>query len=75
MYVKLRYDITSILDIESSLVDGTDINRRSQNLHHLYSGVGLKLGVFRFSGDQNNRDLSGAYVLLSEPEDGHAGNA
>ena len=39
------------------------IDWRSQNLHHLYSGMGLKLGVFGFSRDQNNCESSGAYVL------------
>ena len=33
--------------------------------------MGLKVGVFGFSPDQNNCDLSGAYVLQSEHEGKH----
>ena len=48
----------------------TDINQKSHNLHNLYSGMGLQLGVFRFlSRDQNNRDSLGTYVLQPEPEE------
>ena len=39
-----------------------DIHQRSQNLRHLYFGMGLKLVVFGFSRNQNNRGSSGAYV-------------
>ena len=39
-----------------------DIHGRSQNLRHLDSGMGLKLGVFGFSRNQNNRSLSSSYV-------------
>ena len=46
----------------------TDINQRSQNLRHLYPGMGLKLGYSDFSRDQNNCDSSGAYILRSEYE-------
>ena len=50
-----------------------DIDGRSQNLHHLYPGMGLKLGyLFFFFPDQNNRDLSGAYVLRSKGENKQA---
>ena len=38
-----------------------------------YPGIGLQLGIFRLSCEQNNCDLSGAYVLWSEiGEDKHA---
>ena len=40
----------------------TDILQRSQNLHHLDPGMGLKLGVFGFSRNQNNGGSSDAYV-------------
>ena len=53
----------------------TDIDRKSQNLRYLYRGMEFQLGVFRFSYDQNNHDLSGAYVLRSERWDKHARNA
>ena len=43
----------------------TDIQGRSQNLRHFNPGMGLKLGVFGFFLNQNNRDLSGAYCGLS----------
>ena len=39
-----------------------DIQGRSQDLRHFYSGMGLKLGVFLFSNNLNNRGLSGANV-------------
>ena len=39
-----------------------DIHGRSQNLRHLGSGMGLKLGVFGFFCNQNNHGSSGAYV-------------
>ena len=40
----------------------TDIQGRFRNLHHLYPGMGLKLGIFRFSRNRNNRGSSDAYV-------------
>ena len=43
-------------------VQTIDIHVRSQNLHHLDSGMGLKLGVFRFSRNQNNCGSLGVYV-------------
>ena len=39
-----------------------DIHLRSQNLHHLDSGMGLKLGSSDFSRNQNYRGSSGAHV-------------
>ena len=47
------------------------LERRSQNMRHLYPGMGLQLTVFRFPHHQNNHDLSGAYILRSEHEDKH----
>ena len=47
----------------------TDIDRRSQNLRHLYPDMGLQLGYSGFFNDQNNCDSSGAFVLQSELED------
>ena len=38
------------------------IQGRSQNPQHFYPDTDLKLGVFGFSRNQNNRGLSGAYV-------------
>ena len=52
----------------------TDIDWRSQNLRHLYPGMGLQLGYSGFSCNQNNCDLAGAYVLQSEHESKHAWN-
>ena len=40
----------------------TDIQGRSQNLHHFYHSMWLKLRVLDFSSNQNNSGLSGAYV-------------
>ena len=40
----------------------TDIQGRSQNLGHFYPGMGLKLGVFGFSHNQNSHGSFGAYV-------------
>ena len=51
--------------------DATDIDRRLQNMRHLKCDVGLKFGVFGVSRNKNNCDLSEAYVLQSEHEDGH----
>ena len=51
-------------------VDATDIDRRSQNLGHLYPGMGLQLGYSGFSRDQNNCDPSG----VSEHEGKYAWN-
>ena len=42
----------------------TDIDWRSQNLRHLYPGMGLQLGYLGFCLDQNNRDSSGVYVRM-----------
>ena len=53
----------------------TDIQRRSQNLRHFYSGMGLKLGYLGCSGNQNKLDLSGANVLRSERKYKHVWNA
>ena len=39
------------------------IHGRYQNLCHFYPGKGLKLGVFGFSCNQNNRGSSGVYVI------------
>ena len=53
----------------------TGIDRRSQNLRHLYPGMGLKFGVFGFfPHNQNNHDSSGAYVQRSECKDKYAWN-
>ena len=43
----------------------TDIHRRSQNLGHLYSGMGLKLGVFGVLSHNQTNFGSGAYVIAS----------
>ena len=58
------------------LVGTTDIRGRSQNLRHFDPSMGLKLGVFGFSRNQNNRSSSGVYVTCifcghSEREDKH----
>ena len=51
-----------LVGIYISCVTPTDIQGRSHNLRHFYSGKGLKLGVFRFPRNQNNHGSSGAYV-------------
>ena len=43
-------------------VSTIDIHRRYQNLCPFYPGMGLKLGVFGFSHNHNNRSLLGTYV-------------
>ena len=48
--------------INAGCKKATDIRGRSQNLHHYYPGMGLRLGVFGFSRYQNNRGSSGAYA-------------
>ena len=41
----------------------TNLHQRSQNMRHLYSGMGLKLGgLFFYIYIQNNCGSSGAYV-------------
>ena len=70
---KFKMSVWSQGSCECVLV--TDIQGRSQNLRHFYPGMGLKLGVFGFSRNQNNHDLSGAYVLRFERENKHAWNA
>ena len=55
-------------------VHPTDLDRRSQNLRHLYPVMGLQLGVFMFFPNQNKHDSSEAYELQSELEDKHAWN-
>ena len=46
----------------------TDIKGRSQNLHHLYSGMGSKWGASGFSCDQNNvvhqARMSPAFIVV-----------
>ena len=56
-----------------------NIHQRSQNLRHLDPGMGLNLGVFGFSSNQNNlwfvRCVSYLHVPRSEREDKQAQNA
>ena len=40
---------TYIYVLRNEVVNATDVDRRSQNLRHLYSGMGLKLGYLGFS--------------------------
>ena len=53
----------------------TEIDRRSQNLRHLYPGMELQLGLFAFFPRSNNCNSSEAYMLRSECEDKHVSNA
>ena len=55
---------------EEAWFNTTDIHQRSQNLPHLDPGMGLKLGVFGFSLNQNNCDSSGVYVPVKRGEEG-----
>ena len=54
-----------------SCVYTTDIQGRSQNLHHFYPGMKAHWGYLGFSGNHNNRNSSGAYVPRSERENKH----
>ena len=53
---------------------GHRYTREIPELLHFYPGMGLKLGVFGFSCNQNNCDLSGVYELRCE-RDQHVWNA
>ena len=72
--VKMKGFLSNVLIFTMFSVLLTDIDQRSQNLRHLYSGMGLKLGVFGFFPRSTKivRVSSGAYVLRSEREDRHA---
>ena len=69
----------SVMMSISKTFSPTDIDPRSQNLRHLYPGMGLQLGNWGYSGfpcNQNIHDSSyEAYVLRSEHEDKHVWNA
>ena len=63
------------LNVEQCVLT-TDIDRRCQNLRHLYPLHGGSNWVYSgFPHNQNSRELSAAYVLWSEREDKHAWNA
>ena len=52
--------------------DTTDIDRRSQNLPHLYPGWGFNWGIQVFLAIKITVNSSGAYVWVSECDSKYA---
>ena len=46
--LQLAYEFANDHAVKINRGVNTDIHQRSQNLHHLYSSMGLNSGVFRF---------------------------